>query len=844
MNTHITIHGAREHNLKNITVAIPKNQLVVLTGVSGSGKSTLAFDILQREGQRQFMEALGMVTWNCSRPNVTSITGLAPAISIGQHLTNRSPRSTVGTATEIYTYLRVLFARLGHRPCPKCGEDISPSFTAERDEDDFLDDDEPDGERTLPCPHCGARVMELSMTHFSFNKPAGACPTCTGLGSIQEADVARLIDESRGPADGGIPSWIRPEMTHHCRVLEAAGRHYGRAFDTALAIGQYEPWQRDLLIHGVASLQFRRHFPDTPPPATVEAGRFEGVATTLLRRYAEHADQPEYLTKHAADIITATCPDCRGERLNAAGRAVTVNGLGICAIGRMPLTAVAAWLDEVDRSLTGDARVIAAAMLDDLSGRIRRVQDVGVGYLSMDRSSPSLSAGEAQRLRLASLLGCGLTGVLYIFDEPTIGLHQRDTARLIRVLKDLRDTGNTVLVIEHDLEMMRAADTIIDIGPGAGVNGGKIVATGTPDEVMRNPDSLTGRHLAICTYAPRECRKGNGAFLTVRGANEHNLKNIDVSFPLGMLIALTGVSGSGKSTLALDILDRAGRRLFDHAGDEPGRHAGIDGWDHLDKLITIDQTPIGRVPRSNAATYTDVFTGMRTVFADQPAARAARLTSGHFSFNTSGGRCAHCEGAGVLTISMHFLPDVLVRCPTCRGRRFRRDVLAVTYRERSIADVLDMTIDEAAALFVDVAAVARKLELMREVGLGYLRLGQGATTLSGGEAQRIKLSRELAHTRESARRRRGLYILDEPSTGLHAHDVEKLLVVLQKLVDQGNTVLVIEHHLDIIRAADWVIDLGPEGGDAGGQLIAACPPAALASVTTSITGRYLETVSS
>ncbi|HNW93788.1 MAG TPA: excinuclease ABC subunit UvrA, partial [bacterium] len=865
MHTHITITGAREHNLKNLTVAIPKGQLVVLTGISGSGKSTLAFDILQREGQRQVLEALGMVTHNASRPNVTAITGLAPAISIGQHLSNRSPRSTVGTATEIYTYLRVLFARLGHRPCPHCGNDIPPQFTVAQDEQDWQDDDEPDSDSTIPCPHCGTRVPELTMTHFSFNKLAGACPTCTGLGSTHQANLARLLDASKSVPDGGVPGWHpRHEVPRNIRTLEAAGRHYGRPFDTTLIIRDYADWQRDLLVYGVESQQFRRHFPGVEPPVTVESGRFEGVATALLRRHAEHADQPEYLAKLAPLLITATCPECLGERLNPASRAVTVNGQNICAIGRLPVSSVAAWLDATAAGLSDDARAIAQPILDDLTGRIRRVLDVGVGYLSLDRSSPTLSAGEGQRLRLAALLGSGLTGMLYIFDEPTTGLHQRDTARLIRTLRGLRDGGNTVLVIEHDTEMMLAADTLIDIGPGAGTHGGQLVACGTPDEVRRHPTSLTARALAMHSPLPpeevrrdpapltahtstmvsppppdeshqhsaslsgrastmvsplppgegrvrgtnpfRDCRPGNGNFLTVRGASEHNLKDIDVRFPLGTFIALTGVSGSGKSTLAFDILDRAGRQRFYQAADMPGRHAGIDGWEHIDRLITIDQSPIGRMPRSNAATYTDIFTAIRTLFAAQPAAAAHRLASSHFSFNTPGGRCAHCEGAGVLSIHMHFLPAIEVRCPTCRGHRFRREVLAVTYRGRTIADVLAMTIDEAAELFTGVPVVARKLKLMREVGLGYLRLGQGATTLSGGEAQRIKLSRELAVNG----RGRGLYLLDEPSSGLHPHDVAHLLVVLQRLVDQGNTVLVVEHNLDVIRAADWVIDLGPE----------------------------------
>ncbi len=835
MENRIVIRGAREHNLKNIDLAIPRDRLVVLTGVSGSGKSTIAFDILQREAQRQFMEALGMVSWNLSRPLVDSITGLCPSISIGQHLANRSPRSTVGTVTEIYTYLRVLFARLGVRPCPACGRAIPPAHEVGRAGGSCAGGDEPFDVETLPCPHCGALVPELTMASFSFNKPAGACPSCTGLGVIHRADAARLFDDGLAVADGGVRGWSRPEADYHARVLEAAGRHFGRPFDVHRPIRDLEEWQHDLLVHGALGERFLRHFPGAEPPPTAARGRFEGVATALLRRYAEHADDPDYLAKRAGAVVTTTCAECGGARLSVAARAVTVNGLDIVAVSRLPLAEVADWLAETARPLTGDSRALAAPVFADLESRIRHVLDVGVGYLSLDRSSPTLSAGEAQRLRLAALLGCGLTGVLYIFDEPTIGLHPRDTVRLVRLLKDLRDAGNTVLVIEHDPDVVREADAVVDIGPGAGTGGGEIVAYGTPMEIARCPASLTGRHLSAPTPPPRAGRAGSGASLRIHGASEHNLKGIEVEIPLGMLVALTGVSGSGKSTLAFDILERAARRRFGEPAEEPGRHDRIEGWEALERVVSIDPSPIGRVPRSNAATYTDVFSGIRAVFAALPEAKAAGLTGGHFSFNTPGGRCEHCEGAGVLPVHMHFLPSVDVRCPTCRGGRFKPEVLAVTRRGRTIAEVLEMTIDEATGHFADVPAVARKLALMRDVGLGYLRLGQSATTLSGGEAQRIKLSKELA----ARTRGRTLYLLDEPSTGLHPHDVERLLAVLDRLVERGHTVLVVEHNLEIIRAADWVIDLGPGGGDAGGEVVAAGRPAEIARGPRSHTGRCL-----
>lgn len=860
MTDQITIRGARLHNLKNITLTIPKNQLVVLTGVSGSGKSTLGFDILLKEGQRQYLESLGLVSFGMAKPPVDAITGLSPSISVDQHLTNHSPRSTVGTATDVYTYLRVLFARLGHRPCPSCGKDVPPSFNLSEAEWESesgasygasADDDSSAPEETFPCPHCEAPVPEIGMANFSFNKPAGACPTCTGLGSVHQVNIKRLVDEQKSIPDGAVSGWDLFHINYYSSTLQAAAAHYGFEFDLSLPVKDYTQPQHDLLFFGVDSPLFRRHFPNLSPPTTVRQGRFEGIATNLLRRYAghlhEHIHEADYRDKLEEFLVTQTCPDCAGTRLRPESRVVTVNGQTIIAVSRLPLDDLGVWLGGLPAVFSADEMKLAGPILDDLSERITWLVEVGAGYLTLERSSPTLSAGESQRLRLAALLGSGLSGVLYVLDEPTIGLHQRDTRRLIDVLRRLRDLGNTVLVIEHDPEMIAAADYVVDFGPGAGKHGGQVVAAGTPAEVAGQPGryssrSLTGDYLArrASIPVPQRRRTPNnvargGAAITIHGARQHNLQNITVRLPLGLLVAVTGVSGSGKSSLVFDILDRAIRQRLYGSGEAPGEHDAIEGYEYLDKIITIDQEAIGRIPRSNAATYSDTFTPIRAAFAAAPEARRRGLSARHFSFNVPGGRCERCEGAGVLTVKMHFLPDVEVRCPACHGRRFTRETLAVRYRDHDISQVLDLTVEEALALFKDVPAAFSRLQVLSDVGLGYLQLGQPATTLSGGEAQRVKLAKELGR-RVSGRT---LYLLDEPTTGLHLADTARLLGVLQRLVDAGNTVIVVEHNLDLVKAADWVIDLGPEGGAAGGKLIAEGTPEQVAQISGSYTGQYL-----
>jgi excinuclease ABC subunit A len=850
MNDFIEIQGARENNLKNLSLKIPKNQLVVLTGISGSGKSTLAFDTLQKECQRQYMASLGMVTDFLSKPKVDSIKGLSPSISVDQHLTNRNPRSTVGTVTEVFTYLRLLYAKLGERPCPNCGTNIVPSFENNTSEsDDFWGNDDElqtagnaqdnslAGEKEVLCPKCGTSLPELIMADFSFNKPNGACPTCTGLGVVSKPNGSAILDESKSIADGAVLSWDNSLLTFYSNALVTAAKYYGFDFDLDTPVREFDRIKMDLLLFGVNSEEFKAHFPGKQPPTNAYKGKFDGIITNMLRKYADHELDDSAREKMEKYFIRHTCPDCNGARLKKESRRVTVAGITITELSQKSLDQLDLWIGTLPRYSSQGGLIILQPVLDDLAGRIKRLLDVGLGYLSMERPATSLSGGEAQRLRLASLLGSGLTGVLYVLDEPTTGLHPRDTDKLIYVLKQLRDMGNTVLVIEHDVEIMKAADCIIDIGPGAGRDGGCLVAIGTPAEVAVCDQSLTGRYLSGTENIsiPENRRKPGRTVLSVEGAKEHNLKNLNVEIPLGLLVSFTGVSGSGKSTLLFDILDKAAGQRYNGAGEMPGQHDLIQGWDHIDKVIPVDQTPIGRIPRSNAATYTDTFTAIRSVYAELPEAKKHKLQPRDFSFNVPGGRCEKCQGAGVLSVKMHFLPEVQVVCPVCKGARFKHEVINIKYEGYSISDVLNMSIQEAAELFRLVRPVGDKLDLLNEVGLGYLKLGQPATTLSGGEAQRIKLSKELSKKSKG----HTLYLLDEPTAGLHPQDVKKLISVLQRLVDAGNSVVVIEHNLEVIKTSDWVIDFGPEGGINGGEIMAFGTPEQVAASAKSHTGNYL-----
>ncbi len=848
MHDQIIIKGARLHNLKNVTVTIPKGKLIVATGLSGSGKSTLVFEILYAEGKRQYMESMGLSADTMQKPQVDEIEGLVPAIAIEQQTLNLNPRSTVGTETAIFTYLRLLYGRIGHRPCPNCCKDIPPSFDAETVDtlwDDLSNADQPgeaiaDGEGDA-CPSCRTRVPQLSMSDFSFNTPLGACETCTGLGTVSQVNINAVIDTTKGVLDGAVAAiWSASMLTTQVKELQSAGKHYGFTFDAHTPVKELGQIQRDLLIYGVNSPEFQRYFPTIKPPRTASEGKFEGVLPVFQRRYQERANDAEYRAEMEKSMSVDVCPACHGDRLRPESLQVTIDKQSILAVSRLSLVELVKWFTRLPKVLPTREATVAETIITNLKRFAQRLVNVGVGYLTLDRSMPTLSAGESQRIRMSSLLGSGLTGVLYVLDEPTTGLHPRDNNLLITSLKRLRDLGNTVLVIEHDLAVVQAADYVIEMGPGAGEEGGTIIASGPPEQIAACAKSITGQYLARRKTIPLPKRRDLAAApqLIMRGARAFNLKDVTLRLPLGGLIAITGVSGSGKSTLLLDILDPAVRQYLYSSTDISNQYDVLEGLDNIDKIITINQLPVGRTNRSNAATYTEAFDPIRRVFASTDDAQRLKFKTEHFSFNSTSGRCERCLGAGVLTVKMQFLPGAFVRCPACHGRRFKAEILAVKYHGYSIADVLDMTVLQANDVFRDVSSVAAKLSLLIDVGLGYLRLGQPATTLSGGEAQRIKLAKELsrkatAHT---------LYLLDEPTTGLHVADVARLLVVLQQLVDAGNTVVVIEHNLDLIKSSDWVIDLGPEGGQAGGQIIAEGTPEQLVRVKESYTGQALQDV--
>ncbi len=934
--TDIVIRGAREHNLRDITLRLPRQSLVVITGVSGSGKSSLAFDTLYAEGQRRYVESLSAYArqflGQMEKPDVDAIEGLSPAIAIEQKGTGANPRSTVATITEIYDYLRLLFSRVGARHCPSCGTPMARRSVQEM-VDQLLGDlagqkvsllapvvrgrkgeyrreldafhrqgylraridgawcelEEPpklarykvhdidvvvdrltvglpqrdrltesleaalklggglvtvarEGRDDVPlsvgatCPKCGTAVDELEPRHFSFNSPYGACKGCDGLGTLLRVDPGRVVpDPSLSLAGGAIASMGDAGGTWTSGTLAGLAR----AFDFSLQT----PWRKlpariqMLVLHGAGEEEVRFEYRTSRGSAYIHRSKWKGVIPGLERRYRESSS--DAVRRNIAALMNPTpCPDCKGQRLQPASLSVTVEGRNIAQWSALSVTGARAAAQAL--RFTGGQRTITGPIVKELAGRLGFLEDVGLGYLTLDRSSGTLAGGEAQRIRLATQIGSQLTGVLYILDEPSIGLHHRDNEKLLATLLRLRDLGNTVVVVEHDEDTMRAADWLVDLGPGAGRHGGEVVASGTPAEVIATRPSLTGDYLAgrrrIAVPAAR--RPGSGRHLAVVGAREHNLQGIDVRIPLGTFTCVTGVSGSGKSTLVNDILLAALARHLGLAGEPPGAHERLEGTEHVDKVVAIDQSPIGRTPRSNPATYTGAFTLIRDLFAQLPESKVRGYGPGRFSFNVKGGRCETCEGDGFKRIEMHFLPDVFVRCDVCHGRRYNRDTLEVLYRGRSIADVLEMTVEEALEFLGAVPTLRRKLETLRDVGLGYIHLGQAATTLSGGEAQRVKLATELSRVATG----RTLYVLDEPTTGLHFEDVRVLLEVLQALADRGNTVLVIEHNLDVVKCADWIVDLGPEGGDHGGTVVAAGTPEAVARARGSHTGAALRRV--
>ncbi len=930
----IVVRGAREHNLKNIDVEIPRDRLVVITGVSGSGKSSLAFDTIYAEGQRRYVESLSSYARQfleqMEKPDVDVIEGLSPAISIEQKQVSKNPRSTVGTVTEIYDYMRLLYASIGRVHCPSCGKEIrqqtvtqivdavmemgegekvqvrAPVVRGRKGEyrkelakfrrDGFsraiVDGKEWDLEEEIAldknrkhdidvvvdririspasqgrladsvalalslsggmvriadgrgrgaiysekfaCPDCAVSIPEVAPRLFSFNSPHGACPECDGLGSTIYFDPDLIVpDPGKSVREGAIDPWRKRSTVFYYQMLEALSKHFG--FSLTVPFEKLPARVREILLHGSSEpVRFfmeegeRRYFFTKP---------FEGVIGNLERRFRETASEGirDELSRY---MNNRPCRSCGGARLKKEALCVRVGGLSIYELTKLSIKEALAFFGSL--SVSQREEKIGARILKEIRSRLSFLQNVGLSYISLDRSSGTLSGGEGQRIRLATQIGSRLMGVLYILDEPSIGLHQRDNRKLLSTLKELRDLGNTVLVVEHDEETIRSADHVIDMGPGAGEDGGAVVAAGTPEAIISNEASLTGRYLSGKMFIPvaRTRRRPNGNFLALSGCRANNLKNIDVSFPLGVITCVTGVSGSGKSTLVLDTLYRALAQKIFGSRDRPGAHSSLSGLPLVDKVINIDQSPIGRTPRSNPATYSGAFTPIRDLFAMLPESKARGYKPGRYSFNVKGGRCEACEGDGILKIEMHFMPDVYVTCEECAGKRYNRETLEIAYKGKTIADVLDMTVDQALAFLENIPPVRGKLSTLSRVGLGYIRLGQPATTLSGGEAQRVKLARELS------RRATGktVYLLDEPTTGLHFDDIKKLLSVLQMFAEAGNTVIIIEHNLDVIKTADYVIDLGPEGGDGGGEVIACGTPEEVARNPRSFTGRYLRKV--
>jgi excinuclease ABC subunit A len=979
----IVVRGAREHNLKNITVEIPRNKMVVITGISGSGKSSLAFDTIYAEGQRRYVESLSAYArqflGQMEKPDVDQIEGLSPAISIDQRGASHNPRSTVGTVTEIYDYLRLLYARVGTPHCPQCGRQVAKQSTDQivdavlgmapgtrfqvlaplvkdrkghhqaifedvrkagfvrvrvdgrvRDVDEEIEldrykmhtieavvdrlvipEEKADGFRSrltdsvetalrlgdgvaiindvsveppqdhlysehLACPVCGISLPEIEPRTFSFNSPHGACPECQGLGTRMELDPELIVpNPDQSIEEGAVQAWnIRDHDGYFWQLLKAACEQFGIPAD--------RPWrelnhaQQHIILYGGGDERMRVRYVSRNGRHNSYLTRFEGVIPNLQRRYQETSS--DYVRGKIEEYMAhRPCPVCQGARLRPEALAVTVAGKPISEIASWPVSRLLEWVDQLSgfrfqvsefqvpnlkpetlkpetvrpetlgpettppgSPLNGQEWLIARRILKEVHARLGFMVNVGLDYLTLDRTAVTLAGGEAQRIRLATQIGSQLMGVLYVLDEPSIGLHQRDNARLIHTLQEMRDLGNTLVIVEHDEATIRAADWIIDLGPGAGEHGGEVVCAGTVEDIIGCPDSLTGAYLSgrRSIPVPAQRREGNGGQLVVRGAREHNLKDIDVRIPLGRFVCITGVSGSGKSTLLVEVMYRRLAQMLHRSREPAGAHDDIKGIDHIDKVINIDQSPIGRTPRSNPATYTNLFTPIRELFAALPESKIRGYKSGRFSFNVKGGRCEACQGHGTLRIEMQFLPDIYVPCDVCHGRRYSRETLQVRYKGKSIAEVLDLTVSEAMEFFGNIPTIQGKLQTLLDVGLGYIRLGQPAPTLSGGEAQRVKLSRELSKRATG----RTLYVLDEPSVGLHAADVDKLVAVLNRLVDAGNTVVIIEHHPDIIKVADWIIDLGPEGGDAGGEIVAEGTPEQVAQVEASYTGQFLKRV--
>ncbi len=813
-NEKIVIKGGNENNLKNISLEIPKYKLIAVTGVSGSGKSSFAIDILQKECQRQYLESMGMVTDGLNKPNVDSITGLSPSISIGQRKLSNNPRSTVGTYTEIFTYLRILYAKLATRKCPHCNNLILPNFS--NDEEVDFDD--------IVCGNCKNELPHLSMATFSFNKTKGACPKCNGIGIIKNIDYTKLIDENLTIKEGAIKIWNNEVFSkHYSDVYEACGKHYGFVFDVTKPVKDFNKLERLVLFEGVDSEKFKKLFPNTKRPKRVMDGYVEGLHTFVNKKLVESNTKKISNITISSAIVDQQCNECNGSRLGFDGRTATLNGKTIVEVSAFSMIELLQYINQLQETMSTAAASISNVVIVDLLKRINGIIKIGLDYLSIDRTVSSLSGGESQRLRLTSILESGLTGVLYILDEPTTGLHPKDTSLLLSSIKKLRDLGNTIIVIEHDMDFVRKCDHVIDFGPDAGIFGGEVVANGTIEDVMSNSDSKTAQYLRKVKGKPNDIKIDAKNNISVINAFAYNLKNITVDIPLGQFVSFAGVSGSGKSTLLFNVLEKKQQVKT------------INGLDYVQDIIKIDQKPIGRQSRSNVATYTDVFLLVRQLFASLPDAKKHKLKANDFSFNVKGGRCPKCEGLGVISLDMQFLDDIEVICPVCNGQRFKNNILSIEYKGKNISDILNMTILENINFFKDNKEILKKLDTINEVGLSYLTLGQSTTTLSGGECQRLKLSKELSKSKTT----HTLYLLDEPTTGLHPEDTKRLIKLLKKLVSNNNSVFVIEHSTEVISQSDYVIELGPLGGINGGTIISCGTPYEVSINPNSVTGKYL-----
>lgn len=818
MNNTIEIIGAKEHNLKNINVSIPKYKLVAITGPSGSGKSTLAMDILQKECQRQYMESMGLLTDGLNKPNVDKIIGLSPSISISQRAIGQNVRSTVGTYTEILTYLRILYAKLGVRVCLYCGERIQPDFNN-------IEETELNKEK-ISCPNCNKKLDRLTMASFSFNKASGACKTCGGTGIITDIDLTKVVDENLTIADGAFIFWNKEVFgDYYAGLFKRCASHYGFEFDINKKVKDYNELEKLVFYYGVDSEEFKKKFPNIKKPKKVNDGYIKGVATYMKEKANESNTKNIKNRKVTDSFIKKVCTECNGSRLNKESRNVTINDVTITELSSYDIEKLYSFI--LNLKASESAKIVVESVIKDLTKRLNNIIKIGLGYLSIDRAISTLSGGEAQRLKLSNIIDSGLTGVLYILDEPTTGLHPRDVSKLLSSLKKLRDLGNTILVIEHDTDFIYECDYVIDFGPFAGRHGGEVVAYGTPKEIMKNEKSVTGKYLR--NNINIKLRKGEPTqFIRVINANEHNLKNINLEVPLNQFVCFTGVSGSGKSTLVFDV-------VYKYVVDGKANCDDIKGLDTIDKIIMIDQKPIGRQSRSNVATYTEVFTSIRGLYSNLADAKKKKLKPSDFSFNVKGGRCEKCGGLGVISLDMQFLDDVEITCPVCKGHRFKKKILEVKYKDKNISDILNMTIEENIEHFADVSEIKNRLENLVEVGLSYLKLGQSTNTLSGGECQRIKLSKELGRSANG----HFLYMLDEPTTGLHPRDIEKIVELLYKLKSKGNSIWVIEHSLDVITNSEYIIDLGLEGGINGGNILFSGNINEILNIENSYTSKYI-----